>query len=195
MRASDRREQILQATSEMVADRGFHDISIEAIARAAGVSRPIVYDHFGDLAGLLEALLDRVANRAAQQLAPVLPSARQAGNRREQFLAALRGYLEAARSDPVTWRLVLMPPEGVPEILRQRVAIGRNAVLSQLAAATAPGLASPDPQLTARILSVIADEAVRLMLTDPHEYPIARFLAEGSWLLERLDAPPAQSAY
>ena len=62
--ASERREQLLDTTKAIVAARGFHAVSIEAVARAAGVSRPIVYGHFEHLGGLLEALVLRESTRA-----------------------------------------------------------------------------------------------------------------------------------
>jgi hypothetical protein len=43
------------------------------------------------------------------------------------------------------------------------------------------------PQLTARTLSAVADEAARLLLTDPEAYPIERLLAHADWLLSRLE--------
>src|SRR3954471_14026767 len=72
MSAGERREQLLDVTKELVADHGFHAVSIEAVARAAGVSRPIVYGHFHDLPGLLEALIERESERALGQLSAVL---------------------------------------------------------------------------------------------------------------------------
>src|SRR5215203_4671792 len=105
MQAGERREQLLDATKRIVAERGFHAVSIEAVARQAGITRPIVYGHFHDLNGLLEALVDREAARALEQLAAVLPH----DDRRATLTGALRGYLEAVHSDPSTWRLVLMP--------------------------------------------------------------------------------------
>src|SRR3954469_1594769 len=56
MTAEQRREQLLDATKAIVLEHGFHAVSIEAVARAAGITRPIVYGHFEDLGGLLEAL-------------------------------------------------------------------------------------------------------------------------------------------
>src|SRR3954463_6113727 len=139
MSADERREQLLDATKAIVARDGFHAVSIEAVAREAGVSRPIVYGHFNDLSGLLEALVDREGARALGQLAEVLPRDLTSGDPRENLLAGLRGYLAAAEADPVTWRLVLMPPEGAPDVLRERVAAGRGAVVSQLAQAVGGG--------------------------------------------------------
>jgi AcrR family transcriptional regulator len=189
MTAAERREQLLDATKAIVSRDGFHGVSIEAVAREAGVSRPIVYGHFQDLAGLLEALVEREGARALAQLGDVLPTDLRSGDPRASLLAGLRGYLAAAQADPVTWRLVLMPPEGAPDVLRERIAAGRAAVLEQLAAAVGTGFGgglSPDPELTARMLSTFADEAVRLVLTDPERYPPDRVLAHARWSLEQL---------
>ena len=56
--------------------------------------------------------------RALGQLREFVPR-ELAGDPREALLAALRGYLRAVESDPVTWRLVLVPPEGAPGLLRR----------------------------------------------------------------------------
>ena len=173
--AAQRREQLLDVTKAIVAERGFHAVSIEAVARDAGVSRPIVYGHFDDLNGLLEALVLRESARALDQLQEFLPRDLGAGDPRELLLAGLRGYLEAVRDDPDTWRLVLMPPEGAPALLRDLLARGRSAVVAHLAEAAEPGLGSggpsPDPEMTARTLSAVADEAARLLLVDPEPLP------------------------
>ena len=188
--AGERRAQLLDVTKAMVAEQGFHAVSIEAVAREAGVSRPIVYGHFGDLPGLLEALVLRETARALRQLEDVLPGDLGAGDASALLLASLRGYLEAVHADPATWRLVLMPPEGAPALLRDRLAQGRAAVVAQLADAARPGLGrggpSPDPELTARTLSAVADEAARLLLTDPARYPVHRLVAHAGWVLARL---------
>ena len=190
MTGAERREQLLDATKEIVGEQGFHAVSIEAVARGAGITRPVVYGHFSDLGGLLEALVDQESERALGQLAAVLPRDLAAGDPRELLLGALRGYLEAVQAEPVTWRLVLMPPEGAPAVLRDRIAQGRAAVVEQLAGAMSPGLGvgreSPDPELTARTLSALADEAARLLLTDPERYPRERLLAHAGWLLDEL---------
>jgi AcrR family transcriptional regulator len=196
MTAQDRRRQILEVALRMVAEHGFHEVSIEAVAQRAGISRPVVYEHFGDLAGLLEAVVAQVGERALTQLAAVMPTGAGSGDPRDRLLAAFRGYLEAARSDPATWRLVLMPPEGAPEMLRGVIAVGRSAVVAQLAETVRGGLGSgersPDPELTASMLSWLADESARLMLTQPEEYPVDRILGHARWLLDQF--APRQGA-
>jgi AcrR family transcriptional regulator len=179
MRAPARREHLLDAAKQVVSAQGFHAVSIEAVARRAGITRPIVYRHFDDLAALLDALVERETLRALAQLEAFMPS--QLGDDpRQGLLATLRAYMDAVESDPVTWRLVLIPPEGAPALLRERIAAGRAAVVKQLAT-VATG--SPDPELTARALSAVADEAARLVLADPERYPPARVLDHARWLL------------
>ena len=188
--ARERREQLLDATKAIVVADGFHAVSIEAVAREAGITRPVVYGHFHDLPGLLEALIAREAERALRQLAAVLPVDFAAGPLNRLLLAAFEGYLRAVESDPDTWRLVLMPPEGAPATLREQIARGRDAVVAHLAEAVRPGLAPgrepPDPELAARSLSALADEAARMLLTDPERYPVERLLRLGRWLLDGL---------
>lgn len=196
MRGAERREQLLDVAKRIVGEQGFHAVSIEAVARRAGITRPVVYGHFADLPALLEAMVEREGARALAQLARILPGESAVGaSPREDLLAALRGYLSAVAADPVTWRLVLMPPEGAPPVLRERIAAGREAVVATLAESVRPGLGpgteSPDPALTARTLSAVADEAARLMLTDAREYPPARLLAHADWLLRQLAPRPA----
>jgi AcrR family transcriptional regulator len=192
MPAEQRREQLLDVTRKIVGTDGFHAVSMDRVAREAGVSRPIVYSHFTDLPGLLHALVDREGMRALAQLAEILPAEEAVEDPQGQMLAALRGYLEAVRDDPVTWRLVLMPPEGAPAVLRERIAEGRAAAVAQLARLVGPGLAprgraaSPDPELTGRSLSALADEYARLVLTEPDCFPIDRLAAHAAWLLEQM---------
>jgi AcrR family transcriptional regulator len=195
MTADQRREQLLDVTRAIVGKDGFHSVSIERVAREAGVTRPLVYGHFGDLPGLLHALVDREGMRALVQLARILPAEPSEDDPRTTMLTALRGYLEAVQEDPVTWRLVLMPPEGAPPVLRERIAEGRAAAVAQLVRLAGPGLApsgramSPDPELTAMSLSALADDWARLVLTEPAGYPIDRLVAHAEWLLEQLDPP------
>lgn len=191
MPAEARREQLLDVTKAIVAERGFHAVSIEGVAREAGISRPIVYGHFHDLPGLLEALVRREGARALGQLAEVLPPALAQGPPEERLAAALGGYLEAVRADPATWRLVLVPHEGAPAVLHEAISRGREAVVTQLAAALGGerGLRAPDPELAAHLLSALADEAARLLLADPDRYPPERVLSLARWFLARMVPP------
>ncbi len=189
MSGQQRRDQLLDVTAEIISARGFQAVSIQSVARQAGISRPIVYEHFGDLPGLMKAL---VAREMAQALAQVSQSALEdlaQGDPIELMIESLRSYLTAVEQHPDTWRLVLIPPQGAPEILRRSILRGRSAVLEKLTQAVRPGLTpgqqAPDPELTARTLSAIADEYARLILTDPSTFSTDRLLLHARWFLSQ----------
>jgi len=186
----ERRAQLLDVTKGIVGADGLHAVSIDRVAREAGISRPIVYEHFSDLTGLLNALLDREGERALAQLHAVLPSPGDArGDVLDVLLDALAGYLRTVQADPVTWRLVLMPPEGAPTFLHERIATARAAVVALLAQlienAFTPrgGQRSPDPELTAHSMSALSDFWARQLLTDPEQFPLERLLVHARWAL------------
>lgn len=59
MTGKERREQLLDIGRTLFAERGFDGTSIEEIATVAGVSKPVVYEHFGGKEGLYAVVVDR----------------------------------------------------------------------------------------------------------------------------------------
>jgi AcrR family transcriptional regulator len=197
MTGAARREQILDVTKRIVGQDGLHAVSIDRVAREAGISRPIVYEHFSNLPGLLHSLLQREAARASDQLAAALRQLERSGiPPADLLLAALAAYLEAVRAEPVTWRLILTPPESVPASVRRRVEQARAAIVAQLAALVeaAPGPSggpsAPDPELTAHSMSALSDYWSRLVLADSERYTIERILVHARWALSRFSRGP-----
>jgi len=73
MRAPERREQLLDIALELIVEKGFNALTMDAVARAADVSRPVVYKQFADVADLQHAVLDREEQRALEDLARSIP--------------------------------------------------------------------------------------------------------------------------
>jgi AcrR family transcriptional regulator len=190
MSAGRRREQILDVTAAIVTQRGFAAASMQSIATAAGVSRAVVYEHFGNLAALLETLVARETGRALEQATRTALPDLADGNPVTLMLDSLRRYLETVQQHASTWRLVLTAPEGAPELLRESIRNGRQQILSKLTSAVAPLDLAPetpfDPELTARILSALADEYARLLLADPDRYNAERLVAHARVIIEKL---------
>ena len=63
MTGKERREQLLDIGRRLFAERGFEGTSIEEIAAKAGVSKPVVYEHFGGKEGLYAVVVDREVDR------------------------------------------------------------------------------------------------------------------------------------
>ena len=188
----ERRQQLLDVTKRIVGEDGLHVVSIDRVAREAGITRPIVYGHFTDLPGLLRALLEREGVRALRQITALMPPPASGDDDViEVLMAALTGFLEAVRAEPVTWRLVLMPPEGAPASVRDGIQQARAAITSQLAELIEQsyepygGQRSPDPLLTASSMTAIADHWARLLLTEPETFDLERILVHGRWAIER----------
>src|SRR3954471_16241149 len=95
MTGSARREQILDVTEAVVEADGFHAVSIDRVAREAGITRPVVYTHFGDREGLLHALVDRGNQRTLAALARVVP--KPGGKPEDVLLDSLERFLETVR--------------------------------------------------------------------------------------------------
>lgn len=188
MRAPARREQLLDVAGRLVVEQGFHAVSVEAIARGAGITRAVIYQHFDDLQALLESVIERETHRALTQVRETALTNLSEGDPKELMLESLGAYLRAVHDHPNTWRLVLMSPEGAPEALRTSIADGRRSVLARLTSAVGPALSnghSGDAELTARLLSAISDEYARLVLTDPDRYSPQRLLMHARWWLDQ----------
>jgi AcrR family transcriptional regulator len=189
MKAPARREQLLEVTTQIVVERGFRGVSIEAVAQKAGITRAVVYQHFEDLEAVLQAVVEREMSRALSQVSETALSDLSDGDPLELMLESLRAYLQAVRDHPTTWRFVLMPPVGAPEILQKSIARGRASVLAQMAEAVRPVLPpedeSGDAELTANVLSAISDEYARLVLTDPVRFSPERMLNHARWWLQQ----------
>jgi AcrR family transcriptional regulator len=179
MTAGDRHEQILDITHAIVDAEGFHAATLNRVASEAGVTRTVVYQQFGDLAGLFIALVDREAARAGAQFAEAIAAAQQPSEEDGAFGHAFAGVLRAADAHPATWRLFLFPPQGAPPELHERLAqaqvIVRRYFIGVLLSIN-PEI--PDPEYTARILNAAGDELLRMRLSDPDAATHERLLAQ-----------------
>ncbi|MFF0609892.1 TetR/AcrR family transcriptional regulator [Nocardia tengchongensis] len=177
MSAENRREQILDVAHAIVGAEGFHAATPGRIAEAAGVTRPVLYQQFGDLAGLFVALIDRESARAASQFLEAVAQLQQAPDA-DPFVSAFEGAVRAIDANPETWRLFLFPPAGAPPELHQRLARSQTAVrgfLEQELRQAFPDL--PDPEYNARILHASGRELLQLRLTDPEHATLERLVA------------------
>jgi AcrR family transcriptional regulator len=98
---SERRAQIMAAALRVFADRDASDVAFEQIADAAGVSRALVYNYFGDRAGLLEAVYRHHAALLGHEVADALHGVR---GPRHSLDCVVRAHLDFARRSPNSYR-------------------------------------------------------------------------------------------
>lgn len=94
MTGKQRREQLLDVGRSLFAERGFDGTSIEEIALRAGVSKPVVYEHFGGKEGLYAVVVDREMEQLLSAITSALGSATAPRILLERAALALLEYIE-----------------------------------------------------------------------------------------------------
>lgn len=90
MSGARRRQQLLDVGRTLFAERGFDAASVEEVANRAGVSKPVIYSHFGGKEGLYTAVVDREMSRLLQMMSDALGD----GHPRELLEQAARAFLD-----------------------------------------------------------------------------------------------------
>ncbi len=173
-----RRPLVLDAALELFLERGYDGTSIEAIAKAAKVSRAVVYDCFANKEALFGALLKREEQRLIQHLLAAIPPDPPLDDPEALLQAGFTGFLLAASKAPSSWRIVFAAQESGHAEIARRVQAARDMIteqLSRLAAASlaSQGVAEPDSRMTTLIAYLIvgqAEASMRLLLDRPDEW-------------------------
>jgi AcrR family transcriptional regulator len=108
-RSADRRRRELLEAADRVVLREGPQASMNAIAAEAGITKPILYRHFGDKGGLYAALATRHTDALLDSLRAALDAP---ADRRERVEATLDTYLAAIEARPQVYRFLMHPAEG-----------------------------------------------------------------------------------
>ena len=181
MPAAARREVIVGVATEVFAERGYDGASIDEIARRAGVSAPVVYDHFTSKQDLYERLLERTRDELLEMWREHLFSDEPAEVRIPRAIEAWAAYVE---THPYASRMYFREATGVPEVQafhREVQAQARAALTAILAREPgAEGLAgSGDPLALEMAAEVIRSALTGLAIwwNDHPEVPRERIVA------------------
>lgn len=94
MTASQRREQLVAVSRGLFAEKGFEQTSVEEIASRAGVSKPVVYEHFGGKEGIYAVVVDRETQALTHALLDSLALGGHPKVTVERTALALLDYIE-----------------------------------------------------------------------------------------------------
>jgi AcrR family transcriptional regulator len=172
--ATARRERILAAATGLIAERGYADAPIDAIAKAAGVTPPVLYDHFASKLALYEAVLDsHFAN--LREIWGRFPAAELSGESVATSFDAWFAYVEA---NPDAARILFREPSAADAAAVHRAVSerSRDLVLQPLLGipASAPLTATgPDLEMTWVVLRGVL-QGLALWWVDHPEVPRAR---------------------
>lgn len=101
--APERREQLLQVALEVFARQGFHGTSMNDVAEAAGVTKPVLYQHFDSKRSLYLALLEEVGGRLIHE---VTAATADAADGRSQTERGFEAYFRWVARDHDAFRLL-----------------------------------------------------------------------------------------
>jgi len=137
----ERRKLIVEAAGRLFGERGYDGTRLDAVAAAAGVTKPVLYRHFADKRALYLALLER--HRAdLGSFAGAIPAE---GTLEQRLRAVLEVWLDYVEAHDYAWRMLFRDTGGGEEVRAFRVEVHARArtVLAGLIAGLAP---APIPQ-------------------------------------------------
>jgi AcrR family transcriptional regulator len=157
MPAGERRAAILDAAMTVFAERGYHAASIDEIAREAGVSKALIYEHFASKQALWASLLDAQAAEIFRRLAAGAATAEPGEVRLRAGVDAFLTFVEERRG---AWRM-LFREAADPEVAAflDRVRGQVAGVVAALIAAE-PATAAEDRADRRRAIEMLAEQLV-----------------------------------
>lgn len=173
----ERREQLLDAALTVLHDCPLHELTMEAVAEAGGVGKPVLYTAFRTRTELVTALLIREQKDGLRQVLTTLPKNFSVARPADAYTATVTGFLRCVLENPARWRLILTVPDSAPRDFHAAVRNSRNEILTQIehmakaGIAVDPRLSALDPELLGHTLLSFAEMLGRLAVHDPASYP------------------------
>lgn len=160
----ERRAQLLAAASRVFAARGYHAASMDDIAVAGGVSKPVLYQHFDSKLELYLALLDQHCSAIVTTVVDALQATNDNEDRVRATIHAFYGFV--ASNDPAfqfVFESDLTGDERVSERIRTLRVDLATAVAAVIADQT--GLSSAEAKLAASTMVGLAESGARAWRT------------------------------
>ena len=129
MRAPERRKQLLEVARKVFAARGYHVVTMDDVAREAGVTKPILYDHFPSKRDLYRDLLEADLARLKERLHEAMVSSQ--GNR-ARIRGSFQAYFDFVDEEGAGFRLLMQEAVGQEREFREMLARFRDEVLDQV---------------------------------------------------------------
>jgi len=183
MPRSARRAQLLESALQVFVAQGYHSAAMDDIAERAGVSKPVLYQHFPSKLELYLALLDQRSGDLIEAVRTALASTHDNKQRVEATIAA---YFEFVDREGAPFRLVFESDLTNEPAVRERVDRVNNQCAEAIAEVIAEdtGLQPEQATLLGTALTGMAQVTARFWLTGNGTIPreeAARLVAQLSW--------------
>ena len=178
----------------VLGDRQLHELSMEAVAEAAGVGKPVLYTAFRTRTELVSALLRREHQRGLEHVLAGMPDDLTKPGPTGAYAATVSAFLRMVLENPARWRLILTVPDSAPREYRDDLRRARSSILAQAEELANAGIALDerltdlDPVLLGHTMLSFAEMLGRLAINDPETYPRERleeFAAAAMGMLAR----------
>ncbi len=141
-----RRPQILDGALRLFLENGYDGTSMDAVAEAAGVTKPVIYDAFGSKDALFRALLEHEEGRMMGEIGAGFASV-DLNDPENTLSEGFTAFLRAVTDSPDVYRLIFFQEGGGNAAVAQRIQAGREAQVQALAALSRSWLAQRRPSL------------------------------------------------
>lgn len=178
-----RRAQLLGAAQEVFVAQGYHSAAMDDIAERAGVSKPVLYQHFPGKLDLYLALIDQHAEALVAAVRGALASTTE---NKQRVLATMDAYFHYVDGEGEAFRLVFESDLISEEAVRDRVDRANHEcalAISEVIVEDA-GLSQAEAMLLAVGLSGMAQVSARWWLSKEGSIPrdaAAQLLAALAW--------------
>lgn len=164
MPREQRRAQLLDAASEVFTGKGYHAAAMDDIAEAAGVSKPVLYQHFGSKLELYLALLDQACERLVDLVSAALAST---DDNAERVVATMTAFYSMVSSERAEFRLIFESDLTGEAAVEERIWRVNNDIADRIAAVIAEdtGLGPDQSKLLAISLVGIGHVSARYWVT------------------------------
>ncbi len=180
--APRRRRQLLDTALAVFAERGFHPTSMNEIAEAAGVTKPVLYQHFRSKRDLYREVLADVGTHLLDEITKATTAA---AGPREQVELGFAAYFRFVAEHEPAFRVLFGGGARRDEEFSEMVSKVEAAVAEAIAALIdVPGLSDDDRRLLAHGIIGLAEGTSRLWMTqEPTASPdeLARTVADLAW--------------
>jgi len=175
----ERREQLLDAARDLIAEDGWSALRVNRVAAKADIAKSVVYAIFGSMEGLQRAVMVREQERAFGLAERSIRAAAAEPDPVEAITAGCRTFLEGVAEQPSTWRLVLVPTDNTPPAVRTAIRDGRERWRLEIESLLGGllGEAEPDIELVSHVVRGNVEYLARLILEDPERFTPDRVTA------------------
>ncbi|URM94498.1 TetR/AcrR family transcriptional regulator [Actinomadura madurae] len=153
---------LLDAARALVAEEGIEALSLAALARRVGLSRPSLYEYFRSKDDLVAAVLEQELPRWAEHVERALAGVQSLDGKVEAYIRAQLEVMTDGRHAAA----VALVEHALAEPALERIRVGHAQLLRPLAAALDAG-GVPEPALRAELIQGLVDAAARVAQRDP----------------------------